>query len=61
MGARCRRRLEVGHGERNHMSTPSRQEMPVKSFSISAYICQKDDNGGKFLLIKRASKTGLLT
>ena len=32
------------------------QEVPVKSFSISAYICQKDDSGGRFLLIRRTSR-----
>ena len=38
------------------MTIHSRQEIPVKSFSISAYICQKDDSGGRFLLIRRTSR-----
>ena len=38
------------------MNIHSRQEVPVKSFSISAYICQKDDSGGRFLLIRRTSR-----
>ena len=38
------------------MNIHLRQEIPVKSFSISAYICQKDDSGGRFLLIKRTSR-----
>ena len=33
-----------------------RQEIPIKSFVVSAYICKKDASGGKFLLIKRTSE-----
>ncbi len=38
------------------MNIRPRQEIPVKSFSISAYICRKDDEGGSFLLLRRTSR-----
>ena len=34
----------------------AREELPIKSFSISAYLCKKDDDGGKFLLLERANR-----
>lgn len=34
-----------------------RQEIPIKSFSIATFICKKDNGTGKYLIIKRASKT----
>ena len=33
-----------------------REKVPTRSFSISAYLCKKDDNGGKVLLLRRTSE-----
>jgi dihydroneopterin triphosphate diphosphatase len=32
------------------------QEIPIKSFSIAAYVCRTDEDYPKFLIIKRRSK-----
>lgn len=34
-----------------------RQELPIKSFSITTFICKKNNGTGKYLIIKRSSKT----
>ena len=33
-----------------------REEVPIRSFSVSAYLCKKDDDGGKILLLERTSQ-----
>ena len=33
-----------------------REEVPVKSFSIAAFICRKENETGKYLILKRTSK-----
>lgn len=33
-----------------------REEVPIKSFVVSAYLCRKDEDGGKFLLLLREAK-----
>lgn len=37
------------------MSIPIREEVPIKSFSISAYICKIENNICNYLIIKRCS------
>jgi dATP pyrophosphohydrolase len=34
---------------------PHRQEIPIKSFSVTAYICRVDNGVGRFLLIRRCT------
>ncbi len=33
-----------------------REEVPIRSFSVSAYLCKIDDKGGKILLLERTSQ-----
>ena len=33
-----------------------REEVPIRSFSVSAYLCIRDDDGGKILLLERTSQ-----
>ena len=33
-----------------------RQEIPIASFSILAYVCQKRDTNGSYLVLKRSSR-----
>jgi len=37
------------------MNIPIREEIPIKSFSICAYICKKANQQAKFLILKRCS------
>ncbi len=32
-----------------------REEVPIKSFSIAAYVCRVENGQGKYLIIKRSS------
>ena len=34
-----------------------REEVPIRSFSVSVYLCRNDDSGGKFLLMEGTSRT----
>jgi dATP pyrophosphohydrolase len=33
---------------------PAKEEIPIKSFSIAAFICRKKNNKGKYLIIRRS-------
>ena len=38
------------------MTLDIRQEIPIRSFSISAYICRVSEGRSKYLVLRRASK-----